>query len=171
MRTQNPTFFLDFNKADKALTMKMALTNKKNFKRGVFWVTVVFLLIITLGIIANAFIKPVDESYAPAEVISPTIYALIISSILVFYGLIIYIAYIVNVRPLLRDLHGNVKIIEQVLIQEKKYMPQNNTHHLYVKSALRLSIEVSAQDFQNYHLGDEINLEFTPNANIYLGYY
>lgn len=170
-RSNNPVLYHEFNKYDKALTMKMALTNKRNFIRGITWVSAIFLFIIGISLFMVLNIEPTDPIYLERAQEPTGVYIAVVVFLLLIYFLIIFLAFKVNVKPLLKDLKGNTKVIEQVNIKEKKYMPQNNTYHLYVQSVNRVSIEVSEQDYKKFQLGDEVNLEFTPNASIYLGYY
>lgn len=170
-RSINPVFFHDFNKADKALTMRMALTNKRNFIRGISWVSIIYFFIIGIALFMVTNLESTDPLIVEEEKDSMNVYIGVIAGLLILYFFIIFSAYTINVKPLLKDLKGNVKAIELVSIREKKYMPQNNSYHLYVRSLNRASIEVTEKEFRQYELGDEINLEFTPHANIYLGYY
>jgi hypothetical protein len=50
-------------------------------------------------------------------------------------------------------------------------MPQNNTYYLYLSSAVKLSIEVSIDDYRQVAEGDELNIEYTTYSRFYLGYF
>lgn len=69
------------------------------------------------------------------------------------------------------DLKHQQKIIESVEIQEKKYMPQNQSCHFYINSQIKLSIEVSQNDFMLFEVGDEINIEYSQYSKEYFGYF
>lgn len=70
-----------------------------------------------------------------------------------------------------KDANQKQKVIEKVKIEKRTYLPHNNTYHFYLNSIQKLSIEVNAQDFDNYNEGDEINIEYSKNAEIYFGYF
>lgn len=80
-------------------------------------------------------------------------------------------AYYFTVYDMHRDINKGFKIVERVVIAQKRYMRLNNTYHFYFIRASKLSSEVSAQDFEMYQEGDEINLEYTPFAGVELGYF
>jgi hypothetical protein len=81
-----------------------------------------------------------------------------------------FIVYRRNVYKLGRDLAKGLKTVEQVRITGKRFMPHDNSCHLYLESQIRLSIEVSAEDFTLLRIGDFVNLEYSPRAKTYLGY-
>lgn len=83
----------------------------------------------------------------------------------------IYLAYKKVLYPLRADLRIGTKTIERTHLMRKVYMLQNNTHHFYLDSPTRLSIEASSEDYQRFDEGDEVNIEYTTFSKIYLGYY
>lgn len=82
-----------------------------------------------------------------------------------------YISYRVNLKKIQHDLRQRTKTIEVSHITRKQYMPQNNTYFFYIDSPTRLSIEVSNGDFHRLNVGDEVNIEYTTFAKLYLGYF
>lgn len=68
------------------------------------------------------------------------------------------------------DLKKGTKTVEQVRITGKRFMPHDNTFHVYLESRIRLSIEVSARDFDLIQIGDSLNIEYSTRAKAYLGY-
>lgn len=83
----------------------------------------------------------------------------------------VYIAYRRGLQPLRTDLRRSTKTIERVHLTRKVYMLQNNTHHFYLDSPTKLSIEASPEDYARLDEGDEVNIEYTTCSKIYLGYY
>lgn len=83
----------------------------------------------------------------------------------------IFLAYRRVLHPLRLDLRQGTKTVERVHLTRKVYMLQNNTHHFYLDSPTRLSIEASPEDYARLDEGDEVNIEYTTCSKIYLGYY
>lgn len=81
-----------------------------------------------------------------------------------------YLGYRSSLRLVRLDLIKGTKTIEQVRITGKRFMPHDNTCHLYLESSIRLSIEVSAGDFERVRIGDFLNIEYSTRAKAYLGY-
>ena len=69
------------------------------------------------------------------------------------------------------DLKHQQKMIESVEILQKKFMPQNQSFHFYIKSQIKLSIEVTQNDFLKFVEGDEINIEYSKYSKEYFGYF
>lgn len=86
-------------------------------------------------------------------------------------GLGVWISYRFNQYKLLQDIKIGLKNIEMTVILRKKYMAGNDSYHFYLDSPNKLSIEVSQHDFRFYNQGDEINIEYSPLAKIYFGYF
>lgn len=83
----------------------------------------------------------------------------------------IYIAYTFNLRKIQYDIMHRTKTIEQTHITRKQFMPHNNTYHFYIDSPVRISIEVSQEDYRRLDQGDELSIEYTTYAKLYLGYF
>src|SRR5689334_12276117 len=66
------------------------------------------------------------------------------------------VAYYNTLRKLHADIRHRTKTIEQTHIMRKQYMQQNNTCYFYIDSPTRLSIEVSADDFNRLDEGDQL---------------
>lgn len=91
--------------------------------------------------------------------------------LVIIVGFATFFSYARTILPIVRDIKRRFKIVEKSEIVRKHYMKENNSFHFYISSHTRLSIEVEAADFTAYDIGDEINIEYTRNAKIYLGYY
>lgn len=98
-------------------------------------------------------------------------YFLGVGCLLAFSGLWMSIAYFRFLYRIQKDIRADVKVVEQTRIKRKQYMPQNNKYYLYLQSPTRLSIEVEAEDFHRWEDGDDINIEYTPYSQMYLGYF
>lgn len=82
-----------------------------------------------------------------------------------------FASYMRNLYYLHRDSREKTKVVESVYVTEKKYMALNNTWHFYISSPVKISIEVSPEDFQRFAINDEINIEYSRYARIYFGYH
>ena len=82
-----------------------------------------------------------------------------------------YFVYYFNLRKVQSDIHHKTKTIERAHITRKQFMPHNNTYHFYIDAPSRLSIEVTAIDFNRLDKGDELSIEYTTYSKIYLGYF
>ncbi len=127
-------------------------------------------------IMVVCFICPFGISWgrAIAGVANPfsyTHYFLGVLFLLCFSGFILYLSYYRDLRKIRSDLHHQTKTVEQTQITRKQYMPQNNMHYFYLASPTKLSIEVSPDDYETMQLGDELNIEYTTHAKLYLGYF
>ncbi len=91
--------------------------------------------------------------------------------LMAFSGSIVYVAYYNTLRRVQRDIKKGTKTVERVHITRKQYMPHNNTYYIYLTSPVKLSIEVSVDDYRNMAEGDELNIEYTTYARFYLGYF
>lgn len=70
-----------------------------------------------------------------------------------------------------RDIKRNLKSIEQTTIDRKQYIKLNDSCFFYLNSAIKLSIEVSKEDFERFNEGDEINIEYSTFSKVYFGYF
>ncbi|HQE11414.1 MAG TPA: hypothetical protein PLQ78_01560 [Flavipsychrobacter sp.] len=70
-----------------------------------------------------------------------------------------------------QDIHHASKIIKAAIITRKQYMPENNKYYFYLTNAIKLSIEVTDQDYRKWEVGEEIQIETTPYSKQYLGYH
>lgn len=91
--------------------------------------------------------------------------------LLLLTGVSIYIAYRKNLHKIQADIAEQAKFVEQTHIKRKQFMPHNQTWHFYIDSPERISIEVSQQDYDRLDIGDELSIEFSYHARIYLGYF
>ncbi len=88
-----------------------------------------------------------------------------------FASLCIYISYYYYLRKVKLDIHHHTKTVERTQITQKKFMPQNGGYYFYINSEVKLSIEVSEQDYHRLEEGDEVNIEYTTYSKQYLGYF
>lgn len=97
------------------------------------------------------------------------LYAQII--MLIIFILVMMATYIRKLFYINQDLKHRQKIIESTEITQKKFMPHNQSFHFYINSQIKLSIEVSQEDFLNFVEGDEINIEYSQYSKEYFGYF
>lgn len=91
--------------------------------------------------------------------------------LLLLSGIAIWVAYRRNLRNIQVDLDQKTKTIEQTHITRKQFMPHNNTYHFYIDSPVKLSIEVSKNDYLRLDQGDELSIEYATYSQLYLGYF
>jgi len=156
------------------------LLRKKNREltlfRSAIRILLIFAVIIPLigGILYSLSLQMQEEHpnlEAPPEEGSFLYFVVAFIVLLLLIGLAAFLVYNASLKKLLLDLKYKTKIIEQAEITAKKYMKQNNTCHLYIKSPTRLSIEVKPEDFAMFFPGDEINIEYSFHAKVYFGYF
>ena len=117
---------------------------------------------------AFAWVKALDGSsnpFSPAKYFAGVIFLLGLS------GVSGYISYYRTLRKVQIDLRKGVKAVESASVTRKVFMPHDSSFHLYLNSTAHLSIEVSEVDYRRLEEGDEVNIEYTPSAKVYLGYY
>ena len=90
--------------------------------------------------------------------------------LLCFSGIAMYWSYRTHLYKVQQDIKQGIKLIETVHVTRKQYMPSNDTYYLYLSSAIKLSIEVSEEDYRRLEKGDKINIEYTGYSKQYLGY-
>jgi hypothetical protein len=98
-------------------------------------------------------------------------YFLGVGFLMLFSGVAMYWSYRLYLYKVQQDIKHGTKIIETVSIIRKQYMPSNNTYYFYLASVIKLSIEVSEEDYRNLDKADEINIEYTSYSHLYLGYF
>jgi hypothetical protein len=106
-----------------------------------------------------------------ADPFSPKRYFLGVILLGALSGIGLYAAYRKGLGPVRADLRIGTKTVEQARLTHKVYMLQNDTHYFYLNSPNKLSIEASPDDYERFNAGDEVNIEYTTHAKIYLGYY
>ena len=82
-----------------------------------------------------------------------------------------YLSWRYFLRRVQRDISHGTKTIERVHITRKLFMPQTSSYFFYLDSPTKLSIEVGDKDYHKMREGDEVNIEYTTYAQIYLGYF
>jgi len=82
-----------------------------------------------------------------------------------------YVTYRINLRKVQLDIRDKTKTIEISHVTRKLQIPAKNAYHLYIDSTIKLSIEVSYDDYVRLGEGDEVCIEFTTHSREYLGYF
>lgn len=82
-----------------------------------------------------------------------------------------YITYRVHLRKLQLDLRERTKTIETSHITRKLYSVARNVCYFYITSRVKMSIEVTADDYERLREGDEISIEYSTHSQLYLGYF
>ena len=82
-----------------------------------------------------------------------------------------YIVYRTYPRKTKLDIQDKTKTIEKIHIIKKVHVATRDTYHFYIDSKVKLSIEVSPQDYLLMNVGDEVSIEYTTHSREYLGYF
>ncbi len=100
-----------------------------------------------------------------------SIYFIGFAFMMFFVGLIAFVAYRAKILAYKKDKTEATKIVEAANIIQKKYMKLNDSYHFYLNSPNKYTIEVSANDFKKWQLGDEIKIEYARHSKEYFGYF
>jgi len=82
-----------------------------------------------------------------------------------------YVTYRVNLHKLQLDIRERTKTIETNHITSKLFIAAKNACYFYIDSKIKLSIEVSANDYERMREGDEVSIEYATNSKLYFGYF
>jgi hypothetical protein len=82
-----------------------------------------------------------------------------------------YITYRVNLRKIQMDIKDKTKTIEISHVNRKLYLDIKDAYYLYIDSKVKLSIEVSPNDYNEMDEGDEVCIEYATHSKQYLGYF
>ncbi len=93
------------------------------------------------------------------------------ASLTSFFIIVAVVYYLLQIYNKYRDTKCQTKLIERCMIIEKKSMYINNTFHFFLNSDVKYSIELSENDFNQYDVNDEINIEYSRYDKEYLGYF
>jgi len=99
------------------------------------------------------------------------IFFFLLFALLFFFIIIACVFYFLQVFNKYRDATLKTKFVERCAIREKKYVQVNNTFHFYVDSQVTYSIEIAASEYNDYEVGDEINIEYSRYDKVFLGYF
>lgn len=141
------------------------IKESKHFYTGMRWLLLAIVIMPLLILLIHLYIDNGDGLSHGAV----WMYAQII--LIIIYLFSFAVTYFRLLHPYVRDLKRELKVIETVIILEKKFMPQNNSYHFYINSEPTYSIEVDQDTFLNYEVHDAVNIEYAGNTEIYLGYF
>lgn len=136
----------------------------KNF----FKVMSIFMVICFILPFIVAWFRALDGAENP---FSWVYYFLGVLYLLCFLALCAYLAYRRSLLKIKRDIKENTKTIERTTIKRKQYMPHNKTYYFFLESSNKLSIEVTADDYERMRKGDELSIEYSTYAKFYFGYF
>lgn len=114
------------------------------------------------------------ENYKPQELQDAYFYLFYVKITLIILILIVlggWTVYHRTLHQLKRDMKQGLKNVEQTQITRKTHFKGTDSYYFYLKTKKRLSIEVSAEDFNKFVVGDEINIEYAPRSLVYFGYF
>ncbi len=83
----------------------------------------------------------------------------------------VYMSYRVFLRNVQRDIKYKTKTVEKSQVTKKTYIQSTDSYYLYINSSVKLSIEVSREDFNFINEGDEVNIEYATFSKHYFGYF
>ncbi len=148
---------------------------QRTFIRTLRTLTLAFVVLpFGAGIVLESIKRANDPEAAipdPKEPYAQYYFFIGILFLLLLLALAGYVSYVRTLKKLVIDIRRGLKTVEQTTISQKMYMSHNDTCHFYIRSAYRLSIEVSREDYDHYQEGDEINIEYGTFSKVYFGYY
>ena len=145
------------------------LERKETRERGQYYNAYRLLMLLSFIIpFAGAWYRAADG--APNAFSTPKFFftAGILLSICTFST---YVTYRINLRKVQLDIRDKTKTIEKSHVTRKLHMPARNAYYFYIDSRVKLSIEVSQEDYYSVKEGDEVCIEYTTHSKQYLGYF
>lgn len=82
-----------------------------------------------------------------------------------------WLTYRINLRKVQLDIKYKTKTIEITTILRKQQFAMSNTYYFYIDSRIKLTIEVSFEDYQRMDEGDEVSIEYATHSHVYFGYF
>jgi hypothetical protein len=165
-------YYEPLNADELAYLKKTSSKEKKSFFKAVHYAFLILsILLVFLYTIANFTYNPEKIDPEIETPLTPLFVVQIAICMYILLGLIFSAAYFLTLYKYTREIKKGMKVIEITSIKEKKYMPHNNKYYLYLHSYYKKSIEVEKQQFDQICINDEINIEYTPYSDIFLGYY
>jgi hypothetical protein len=145
---------------------KLYDNSKKDLNRVfIFSIILAALIPIPISLLYNALKKiPTPHLFYQTYLIS-------FLALLFFTLIILFFIFEIRVKNLMKDVKHKLKIIEQVQITQKKYVPFSDTYHFYINSTSKLSIEVSKKTYDSFDVNDELNIEYSKYAKEYFAYF
>lgn len=132
----------------------------------------IYLFIVLISfylVISNVDETNVYEVKQKQQTIEYAIYFL--PALIIAFLLICLLHFSVHAGGHRADIKNKMKYIEYAIIKRKKIMPSNNSFHFYIISDYKTNLEVDQITFEQYHVGDQITIEYLPQSKIFLGYY
>jgi hypothetical protein len=138
-------------------------------------ILIVFVAIISVfaGIVLAIVVKVSPQIFWNSGMVPP---AVLPSALMLFVALSaisvigsVY-SYARTVRKLIKDIRVGKKAEEPCLIIRKFHAVENDTYHVYITSNVRLSIELTAEEYALLAEGDKIYIEYSPLSKIFFGY-
>jgi hypothetical protein len=81
------------------------------------------------------------------------------------------LAYYVNVHPLRLDLRHQQKRSDAVAIISMEYFDANNKYTIYTNHPFEKILDASPAEFNQYRVGDEINIECAAHSKEFFSYF
>ncbi len=164
------------NEAELSFLKTKEAKDMRVFTRTIRNISILFVVLpCCIGIIMESISRSMDTPVAKFKQEDDPYFYLYYFFGMIFLLILIaigsYYSYSRTLKLLLKDIHLGNKTIEKTEIDRKQFVEMNNTYHFYLKSASKLSIEVSKDDFDLYREGDEINIEYSTFSKIYFGYF
>jgi len=82
-----------------------------------------------------------------------------------------FVTYRINLRKVQLDIKYRTKTVEISHVMRKLYIATQNAYYFYIDSRIKLSIEVTYNDYATMDEGDEVCIEYTTHSKQYLGYF
>lgn len=145
------------------------LLRKESKERSQYYKTFRMLMIMSFIIpFAGAWYRAADG--AP-NAFSATKFFVAAGILLSISSISTYLTYRVNLRKVQWDIRDRTKTIEISRVTRKLHLAAKNAYYFYIDSLIKLSIEVSPEDYYRINEGDEVCIEYTTHSKNYLGYF
>ncbi len=121
----------------------------------------VFQLLMFLSFIipfAGAWYRATDGS---PNAFSPIKFFVAAGTLLSISSISTYVTYRVNLRKIQLDISHKTKTIEVSHVTSKLYFPSKSAYYFHIDSPIKMSIEVSYEDYARLGEGDEVCIEYT----------
>jgi len=145
------------------------LEQKESKDRKLYYKIFQFLMFLSFIIsYAVAWIRALGGR---AHAFSPLRFFISVGVLLSLSLIATFIVYCFDLRRVQKDIAGKTKTVEINHVMRKAYFPAKSAYYFYIDSKIKLSIEVSYEDFTRMAEGDEVCIEYTTHSKEYLGYF
>jgi len=162
---------IDLVKYKKQLTKEELdfLKKKESSDKQVLWRAARGLLI--LCFVCPFFVAWIRALLGAENPFSLFYYFLAVFFLMFLSGIGLYWSYTQHLQKIQKDIASGTKTVEKTLITRKQFMPTAGTYHVYTESPVKISIEVTEEDYRSFHPGDTVFITYSTHSLQYFGYF